>query len=76
VGTNTKERMSISKISGVVVWQLVHDVSRDFELGMECVLSLEQWNVFCHENNNCCFVRIPKVLGIEGMLQNSDVWTS
>ncbi len=27
------------KISGMVVWQFMHDVSRDFELGMECVLS-------------------------------------
>jgi len=30
--------MNMSRISGVVVWQLMHDVSRDFELGMECVL--------------------------------------
>jgi hypothetical protein len=39
VGTNTKERMSVFKIFGVVVWQFMHGVFRDFELGMECVLS-------------------------------------
>jgi len=39
IGTNTKERMNMSRISGVVVWQLMCDVSRDLELGMECVLS-------------------------------------
>jgi hypothetical protein len=31
--------MSVYIISKVVVWQLMCDVSRDFELGMECVLS-------------------------------------
>jgi hypothetical protein len=31
--------MSVSRISGVVVWQFMRDVSGDFELGMECVLS-------------------------------------
>jgi hypothetical protein len=30
--------MNMYKISGVVVWQLMHDVSRDFELGMEYAL--------------------------------------
>jgi hypothetical protein len=39
IGTNTRERMSVSRIFGMVVWQLMYDVSRDFELGMECVLS-------------------------------------
>jgi hypothetical protein len=29
----------MSRIYGMVVRQLMHDVSRDFELGMECVLS-------------------------------------
>jgi len=28
--------MSVSRIFGVVVWQLMHDVFGDFELGMEC----------------------------------------
>jgi hypothetical protein len=31
--------MGVSRISRMVVWQLMHDVSRYFELGMECVLS-------------------------------------
>jgi hypothetical protein len=31
--------MNVSKIHGVVVWQLMHDVFKDFELVMECVLS-------------------------------------
>jgi hypothetical protein len=31
--------MNVFKIFGVVVWQLMHDVYGDFELGMECVLS-------------------------------------
>jgi hypothetical protein len=31
--------MGVSRISGMVVWQLMHDVSKDFEWGMECVLS-------------------------------------
>jgi hypothetical protein len=39
VGTNTREKMSMLKISGVVVWYLMHDVFRDFELGKEYVLS-------------------------------------
>ncbi len=39
VGTNTKEKMNVSRISGVVVWQLMRDVLGDFELGMEYVLS-------------------------------------
>jgi hypothetical protein len=39
IATNTRERMSVSMVSGMVAWQLMHDVSRDFELGMECVLS-------------------------------------
>jgi hypothetical protein len=39
VGTNTRKRMNMFKISGEVVWQLMHNVSRDLELGMECVLS-------------------------------------
>jgi len=39
--------MSMSRISGVVVWQLMHDVSGDFELGIKCVLSLEEYPLFC-----------------------------
>ncbi len=35
IRTNTRKRMSVSRIFGVVVWHLMHDVSRDFELGME-----------------------------------------
>jgi hypothetical protein len=35
----TRERMSVSRIFELVVWQLMCDVSGDFELGMECVLS-------------------------------------
>jgi hypothetical protein len=31
--------MSVSRIFELVVWQLMRDVSGDFELGMECVLS-------------------------------------
>ncbi len=46
VRTNTRERMNMSRISGVVVWQLMYDVSRDFELGIECVLSLEEYPLF------------------------------
>jgi hypothetical protein len=30
--------MSVSRISEVVVWQFMHDVSGDFELSMECVV--------------------------------------
>jgi len=30
--TNTRERMHVSMIFGVVVWQLVFDVVGDFEL--------------------------------------------
>jgi hypothetical protein len=37
VRTNTRENMSVFKISRVVVWQLMHDVYGDFELGMDCV---------------------------------------
>jgi hypothetical protein len=37
--TNTKERMSVSRIFGVVVWQLMFDVFGDFELSVKCVLS-------------------------------------
>jgi hypothetical protein len=29
----------MSRIFGMVVWQLMCDVSGDFELGMECVMS-------------------------------------
>jgi hypothetical protein len=29
----------MSRISRVVVWQLMRNVSKDFELSMECVLS-------------------------------------
>jgi hypothetical protein len=47
VRTNTRERMNMLKISKVVVWQLMHDVFRDFELGMECVLSLKKYLMFC-----------------------------
>jgi hypothetical protein len=39
VGTNIGEKMNVSKISRVVVWQFMHDVYGDFELSMECVLS-------------------------------------
>jgi hypothetical protein len=39
--------MSVFKIFGVVVWQLMYDVFGDFELGMECVLSLEEYLLFC-----------------------------
>jgi len=39
VRSNTRERMNMFRISGVVVWQFMCDVSGDFELGMECVLS-------------------------------------
>jgi len=67
IGTNTRERMSVFMIFKVVVWQLMHDVSRDFELGMECV---------CLEKNTCCFVRAPKVFGTKGMLRINDVWIS
>jgi len=35
------------RISGVVVWQFMCDVSGDFELGMECVLSLEEYLLHC-----------------------------
>jgi hypothetical protein len=31
--------MSVFRIFGMVVWQFMHDVSGDFELSMECVLS-------------------------------------
>ncbi len=37
----------MSKISGIVVWQLMHDVFGNFELGMECVLSREEYLLFC-----------------------------
>jgi hypothetical protein len=39
IGTNRREKMNVSRISGMVVWPLMHDVFGDFELGMECVLS-------------------------------------
>jgi hypothetical protein len=39
IGTNTKERMNLSRIFKMIVWQLMCDVFGDFELGMECVLS-------------------------------------
>jgi hypothetical protein len=38
VRTNTMERMNVFKIFGEVVWQFMHHVYEDFELGMECVL--------------------------------------
>jgi hypothetical protein len=37
--TNAKEKMSVFRISGVVVWQLMCDVFGDFELSIICVLS-------------------------------------
>jgi hypothetical protein len=37
----------VSRISGVVVWQLMCDVFGDFELDMECVLSLEEYMLHC-----------------------------
>ncbi len=37
----------MSKIFGMVVWQFIHDVSQDFELGMECVLSREKYLLSC-----------------------------
>jgi len=46
VGINTRERMSLSKISRVVVWQFMHGVYGDFELGMECVLFYEEYMLF------------------------------
>jgi len=30
--------MRMSRISGMVVWQLIFDVFRDFELSVKCVL--------------------------------------
>jgi len=39
VRSSTRERMNMFKISGMVVWQFMCDVSGDFELSMECVLS-------------------------------------
>ncbi len=39
--------MSVSRISEMVMLQFMHDVSRDFELGMECVLSLEKYMSSC-----------------------------
>jgi hypothetical protein len=67
IGTNIRERMSMFRISKVVVWQFMHDVSRDFELDMECV---------CPEKSTCCFVGAPKVFGTKWILKNSDVWIS
>jgi hypothetical protein len=32
VGTNTREMMSLSRISGVVVWQFICDGFRDLEM--------------------------------------------
>ncbi len=32
IGTNTKERMIVSRISGVVVWQLMCDNFGDFKM--------------------------------------------
>jgi hypothetical protein len=42
LGTNTRERMNVSMISGVVVWQLKFDVFGDFELNVECVFLLKR----------------------------------
>jgi hypothetical protein len=39
LGTNTREMMSVYKIFGMVVWQLMFDVFGDFELNVECVFS-------------------------------------
>jgi hypothetical protein len=39
--------MSVSRISGVVVWHLMHDASGDFELGMEFILFLEEYLLSC-----------------------------
>jgi hypothetical protein len=39
LGTNIRERMSVSTISRVVVWQLMFDVVGDFEASVKCVLS-------------------------------------
>jgi len=39
LGTNTREMMNVSRISRMVVWQLMFDVFGDFELNVECVLS-------------------------------------
>jgi len=36
--TNIKERMCVSRISRVVVWQLKFDVVGDSELSVQCVL--------------------------------------
>jgi hypothetical protein len=37
LGTNTRERMSVFRISRMVVWQLMFDVFGDFGLSVECV---------------------------------------
>jgi len=58
----TRERMSVSRISGVLVWQFMC-VSKDFELGMECVFP---------KKSTYCFVRALEVFGTEGMLGSID----
>jgi hypothetical protein len=60
IGINTRERMNVSMISGVVVWQLVHDFLE--------ILNWV-WNVFCLEKSTYCFVGIPEVFGTKGMLE-------
>jgi len=57
----------VFRIFGVVVWQLMRDVSRDFEWGMECVFP---------EKSACCFVGALEVFEIGGMLGSSDDCTS
>jgi hypothetical protein len=40
LGTNTKEMMRVSRISGVVVWQLMYDDFGDLEMmSVQCDLS-------------------------------------
>jgi hypothetical protein len=39
LGTNSREMMSVSRIFGMVVWQLMLDVFGGFERSVECVLS-------------------------------------
>jgi hypothetical protein len=47
VGTNTRERMNVFKIFGMIKWQLMHDIFKDFELRMKCVFSWKKYVLFC-----------------------------
>jgi hypothetical protein len=53
--------MSVSTISGVVVWQLMFDVVGDFEVSVECVLSWEEYMLHCGTSGG---------FGTEGILGN------